>query len=92
MDAVAHAQLVDLVKDRIGMADDALSRSALAEREEARRILTEAADALDDLRYKDGFTIGVSLLNEELAHLQDEVEQRKEAVHRRWSALSPKHN
>jgi hypothetical protein len=92
MDAAARAQLVSLANARLKMADDALTRAGHAESDEARRILAEAADALDNLRYRDGLSIGVSLLDGELARLQDEVENRKEAVRRRRSELPPKHN
>jgi hypothetical protein len=89
MEADARARLIERVNNRIKMADDVLARAGTVDQGEARRILAEASDALDELRYRDGFSVELSFGDEELARLHEELETRKEALRRRWSDLSP---
>jgi hypothetical protein len=92
MEADARARLVGLVNAKLKMADDVLARVPALKSDEAIRVLVTASDELDELRYRDGFSVEVSMGDDELSRLQDELETRKEALHRRWSELSPKHN
>ncbi len=77
---------------KLKMADDVLARVPAVASDEAIRMLVAAADELDELRYRDGFSVEVSMQDDELGRLQGQLETRKEALHRRWSELSPKHN
>jgi|HubBroStandDraft_1064217.scaffolds.fasta_scaffold482208_1 hypothetical protein len=92
MEADARARLIERVNKRMKMADEVLVRAATVDPDEGRRILAQASDDLDELRYRDGFSVELSSGDEELARLWDELETRKEALHRRLSALSPTPN
>jgi hypothetical protein len=91
MKAAARAALIASVADEIKKADDAMVRASRATSEDARRILTEASDALDLLPYKEDF-MAAAFQDDELARLHGELERRKDAIHAQWSALSPRHN
>jgi hypothetical protein len=77
---------------KLKMADDVLVRVPAVASDEAIRMLAAAADELDELRYRDGFSVDVSMQDDELARLQDELETRRDALRRRWSELLPKQN